>query len=68
MSFYTLAQSVFGNTASQITMTNTGFTVTQGGGAVNFVATPIPAPKTCALLLAGLGVIGFMAHRRQNAN
>ena len=67
-SFYTLAQSVFGNTQSTIAMTSTGFTVSQGGGAVNFVAAPIPEPETYALLLAGLGAVGFMARRRKTAN
>ena len=67
-SFYTLAQSVFGNTQSTIAMTSTGITVSQGGGAVNFVAAPIPEPETYALLLAGLGAVGFMARRRKTAN
>lgn len=32
-----------------------------------FVATPIPEPETNALLLAGLGVVGWIAHRRKAA-
>ena len=36
--------------------------------ASNFsVTTPIPEPKTYALLLAGLGAIGFMSRRRRSA-
>ncbi len=30
------------------------------------VATPVPEPETYALMLAGLGVIGFVARRRKN--
>jgi hypothetical protein len=29
------------------------------------VVSPIPEPETYAMLLAGLGVIGFVARRRQ---
>ena len=32
----------------------------------NLVLTPIPEPETYALLLAGLGVVGFVAARRRN--
>ncbi len=36
--------------------------------ASNFsVTTPVPEPETYALLLAGLGVVGFMARRRKAA-
>jgi len=27
--------------------------------------TPVPEPETYAMLLAGLGLLGFMAHRRK---
>ena len=32
----------------------------------NVVLTPIPEPETYALMLAGLGVVGFVAARRRN--
>ena len=35
------------------------------GGSVGAVTTPVPEPETYALMLAGLGVIGFMASRRR---
>jgi hypothetical protein len=31
------------------------------------VAAPIPEPETYALMLAGLGLVGFMARRRKQA-
>jgi len=33
---------------------------------VNFVAAPVPEPQTYAMLLAGLGLIGFSARRRES--
>lgn len=34
--------------------------------SANFSVTPVPEPETYALLLAGLGVVGFMARRRKS--
>jgi len=61
--FYTQAQTSFTNTSSQVQVFAGGFMVQQGGGTVNFAA-PVPEPETYALLLGGLGVIGFLARRR----
>ena len=36
-------------------------------GAIGVVTTPVPEPETFALMLAGLGVMGFMAKRRRRA-
>jgi len=33
--------------------------------SANYSVTPIPEPETYALMLAGLGVVGFIARRRQ---
>jgi hypothetical protein len=63
--FYTGALSAFTNTILEITATASGFTVTQGGGSINF-ASPIPEPNTYALMLGGLGVFGFLALRRRS--
>ncbi len=35
------------------------------GGVVSAVSTPVPEPETYAMLLAGLGMIGFMVRRRR---
>jgi hypothetical protein len=39
------------------------------GAGANFngqlVLTPVPEPETYALLLAGLGIVGFVASRRR---
>ena len=34
-------------------------------GDLNFQVTPIPEPETYALMMAGLGALGFVARRRQ---
>lgn len=34
---------------------------------VNFIAAPVPEPSTYALMLAGLGAVGFVARRRRKA-
>lgn len=61
--FYSQAQTSFTNTSSQVQLFAGGFMVQQGGGTVNF-AVPVPEPMTSALLLGGLGVVGFVARRR----
>ncbi|MEO6746456.1 MAG: FxDxF family PEP-CTERM protein, partial [Caldimonas sp.] len=33
--------------------------------SANFSITPIPEPETYALMMAGLGVMGFVARRRR---
>jgi len=64
--FYNMALSVFTNTLSTVTFNGSnGFTIVQGGGSVNF-ASPVPEPDTYALMLGGLGILGFLARRRRS--
>lgn len=63
--WYGVAFAAFTNTTSQVEPFDGGFRIRQGGGAVNFAAAPIPEPETYAMLLAGLGAIGFVARRRR---
>jgi hypothetical protein len=62
--FFSQAFASFVNTASQVATIDGGFTITQGGGAYNFAAAPIPEPQTYALMLAGLAAMGFVVRRR----
>jgi len=66
----------FGNTMTGLALYspgNGGFTrffLTQAvynatGTAANFVSAPVPEPETCAMLIAGLGLLGFAARRRK---
>ena len=64
--FYDLSFAAFTNTVSQVEVISPNeFRIRQGGGAFNFGVSPIPEPETYALMLAGLGVVGFMARRRK---
>jgi hypothetical protein len=62
--FFSQANASFVNTANQVATFDGGFTITQGGGAYNFAAAPIPEPQTYALMLAGLAAMGFVVRRR----
>lgn len=64
--FYNVALTSFINTASEVQAFDGGFMIRQGGGSVNFVAA-VPEPETYAMMLAGLGVMGFLAKRRKAA-
>lgn len=64
--FYNLAFAAFTNTTTQVIAFDGGFAIKKGGGAFNFAATPpVPEPGTYALLLGGLGAIGFVTRRRR---
>ena len=62
--FYNVALTSFTNTVSQVNAFDGGFTIRQGGGSINFTS-PIPEPETYALMLAGLGAIGWISRRRR---
>ncbi len=67
-SFYDLGISVFTNTPTTVgVISPTEFVFKQGGGAFNFAATPVPEPETYAMMLAGLGAVGFVAMRRKQS-
>ena len=64
--FYNLALTAFTNTTSEVQAFDGGFRIFQGGGSINFASTPpVPEPQTYAMLLAGLGAVGFVARRRR---
>ena len=48
-------------------VTFTGASAINNMGQVAAIGSPIPEPKTYAMLLAGLGLLGFIARRRQAA-
>ena len=49
-----------------IVVTGTGITGSTASYGGNVVATPVPEPETYAMMLAGLGAIGFLVARRRN--
>ncbi len=49
----------------KLTVSGTGITGTSASYGGNLVATPVPEPETWALMLAGVGAVGFLARRRQ---
>ncbi len=64
--FFDTALTTFANTPDTVTPFENGFLITQGGGKISYQqqVTAIPEPETYALLLAGLGMIGFLTRRR----
>ncbi len=63
-SFYNIALTAFINPQGTVTPTANGFMIDNGGGSLHF-APQIPEPETYALMMAGLGALGFMVWRRK---
>ena len=71
-SIYTFTFDVFGatdiNTTGWNAKVGVGYANATGMGPYGITAqltSPIPEPETYAMLLAGLGLMGFVARRRQ---
>jgi len=56
---------VFADTAAAFTMNTTGSATSISNYSVSFATNPVPEPESFAMLLAGLGVVGFLARRRK---
>ena len=61
--------AAFTNTGTLITQIplgggNTRLSLNGGGGNATFALTPVPEPDTYGMLLAGLGLFGFVARRK----
>lgn len=54
-----------GNWKYTHTWTNASNPLDTVSGSVNFTVAAIPEPETYAMMLAGLGLMGFMARRRK---
>ena len=65
-SFYNLAMTSFINAEGTVTPTANGFMIDNGGGSLHF-APQIPEPETYALMMAGLGIVGFIGKRRRKS-
>ena len=62
----TAANNMLGNLSGPITMTaNVWGQVTPGSTQDLVVFAPVPEPETYAMMLAGLGMMGFVARRRK---
>ena len=58
-----------GLAAGHYALTFLGFPASAGaayGGVITTVPAAVPEPETYALMLGGLGVVGFLATRRRN--
>ena len=61
----TLDFLVSGTGNDKLTFTAAGISDSLGGSLDNVILTAVPEPETYGMLLAGLGLIGFVARRRR---
>ena len=54
-----------GNYYLQVSGKMVGTTAASFGGAMMMMAAPVPEPETYGMMLAGLGVLGYLARRRK---
>lgn len=62
--FYTVQFQEFNNTSQGVFIASDHITINKASGGVDFLPA-VPEPETYAMLLAGLGVMGFIARRRK---
>ena len=55
------------NPTLALTLTGSTFTSPLASYSVTMSATPVPEPGTLGLMLAGIGVVGFLAKRRRDS-
>lgn len=64
--YWLLTLPALTSTLHHIVVTGTPLGNTQGFvGSLSLIATPVPEPETYAMMIAGLGLVGFMARRRK---
>lgn len=64
--YWQLSLPTLTSTLHHIVVTGTPLGNTQGFvGSLSLTATPVPEPETYAMMIAGLGLVGFMARRRK---
>jgi hypothetical protein len=67
--FHTIQSNEFNNTTQGVFIDPQGtfIALNETSGGVDFNLSPIPEPETYAMLLAGLGLMGFMTRRRKSS-
>jgi hypothetical protein len=67
--FHTIQSDEFNNTTQGVFIDPQGrfIAINETSGGVDFNLSPVPEPETYAMLLAGLGLMGFMTRRRKSS-